>query len=361
MMSIHVALPQQNRSCYWDNIKGLLILLVVFAHFLYQLQGLSGLVDKTVDYIYLFHMPAFIFVSGYFGKSEQSRSFVSIIKLIFLYYIFNSLTVFIRYHNGFTSLVEPIFSYWYLLALILWRLTAHRIAKFRLINILLFALSLLIGFFPSIDNHFAMARAVGFYPFYMLGFQLSDEESIKIINRKYYERAIIGAVVLLCSVIIAFGATIFFGFSDGSLKLESYREPEDLFRRIAMFIISLLLIFTLRLISPDRNIPLITMFGRNSLWIFIFHRLITIWISELICDFTLPIIYLISFLCSIVLCAAFGNDLISKYMNRFLSSGAEIFTSDTVKISISKIVAIGVAAGFVVIALASAYSGDYIG
>ena len=26
----------KNRSSYWDNIKGILILLTVFAHFLYQ-------------------------------------------------------------------------------------------------------------------------------------------------------------------------------------------------------------------------------------------------------------------------------------------------------------------------------------
>ena len=127
-----IAVQNKERSAYWDNIKGILILFVVFAHVLYQLQYRSAGIDAVVDYIYMFHMPAFIFVSGYFGKSEKSRSFESIIKLVFLYFIFNSVTAFIE---GYTLYLKPIYSYWYLIALSAWRLTAHRLARFKLINI----------------------------------------------------------------------------------------------------------------------------------------------------------------------------------------------------------------------------------
>ena len=59
---------QNKRSPYWDNIKGFLLLLVVFAHCLYNLREdpLNALVVKS---IYYFHMPAFVFVSGYFSKT----------------------------------------------------------------------------------------------------------------------------------------------------------------------------------------------------------------------------------------------------------------------------------------------------
>ena len=73
----------KKRSAYWDNIKGILMFLVVFAHILFQLQDKSELINSVVDYIYMFHMPAFVFVSGYLGKSERSHSFEGIIKLIF--------------------------------------------------------------------------------------------------------------------------------------------------------------------------------------------------------------------------------------------------------------------------------------
>ena len=49
------------RSSYWDNIKGVLICLVVFAHFIYDFTDLV-VIDITVFLIYVFHMPAFVFV-----------------------------------------------------------------------------------------------------------------------------------------------------------------------------------------------------------------------------------------------------------------------------------------------------------
>ena len=266
-----VSLDRNDRSCYWDNIKGFLILLVVFAHTLYSLQYRSPMIEALVRYIYLFHMPAFVFVSGYFGKSKDAHSFEKIIKLVFLYFIFNSITVFIEYRKGFTSFTQPIYSYWYLLAMIAWRSTAHRISKYRIITILLFAVALVTGFFPSVDNHFAVSRIIGFYPFYMLGLQLSEEKSAKLVSKKYGERALPGIAVLLGAAVVAFGTTVIFGYSDEVLKLDPYSEPQDMVRRIAMFVVSAMVIMALRYLTLDKKIPLLTMFGRNSLWIFILH------------------------------------------------------------------------------------------
>ena len=86
----------KKRSAYWDNIKGLLMLLTVFAHILFQLQEKkSGTINTTVDLIYMFHMPAFVFVSGFWGKSERTHSFESSLKLILLYFVFNSIMGFL--------------------------------------------------------------------------------------------------------------------------------------------------------------------------------------------------------------------------------------------------------------------------
>ena len=95
----------KERSLIWDNYKGILIFLVVFAHFLYahSVEYPSGIVHKVVTFIYLFHMPAFVFISGYFGKSERSHSFESIIRLIFCI-IF--LTVLWALFTGFLHLLN---------------------------------------------------------------------------------------------------------------------------------------------------------------------------------------------------------------------------------------------------------------
>ena len=51
------------RNDYFDNIKSVLITLVVIGHFLLPLES-TRLKDGLVNVIYLFHMPMFIMVSG---------------------------------------------------------------------------------------------------------------------------------------------------------------------------------------------------------------------------------------------------------------------------------------------------------
>lgn len=109
------------RSAYWDNIKGFLIILVVFAHCLFDLQS-RPLNNFLVDAIYMFHMPAFVFVSGYFSKSEHSRSLFPMMNLLVAFILLNGFFILrgVFSAGGVPSLVAPYFSAWYLLALIIW-------------------------------------------------------------------------------------------------------------------------------------------------------------------------------------------------------------------------------------------------
>ena len=313
----------KNRSPYWDNIKGILIVLTVFAHILYQHQY-NGDINNICDYIYMFHMPVFVFVSGYFGKSERSCSMMSIAKLAMLYFIFNSFMWFI-YDTG--SIIEPAYSYWYLLALIFWRLTARYIAKFKEIMLVLFGVSLFAGFFSSVDNTLAIARIIGFYPFYMAGYLLSEDKADTAVSEKYSRRFLKGAVFLAAAAVIAFFAENYFEYSDSSLQMFPYSTPLDAFGRIVLYIIAFLMIMFFRYVCVDKEIPLITMFGRNSLWIFIFHRPFTLIISDLIKpSYSVYLTILLSVAATAVICLVFGNGLLVRYFDLFANSAAGILT-----------------------------------
>ena len=74
----------RKREPYWDNVKGVLILLVTFAHFMPAATGsVSGAIYEG---IYFFHMPLFIFVSGLFYKEEKIRARIIGLVLIGLTY-----------------------------------------------------------------------------------------------------------------------------------------------------------------------------------------------------------------------------------------------------------------------------------
>ena len=336
----------KNRNLYWDNIKGILILLVVFAHFIYSFQDASPVIDRLVDYIYMFHMPAFVFVSGYFGKGDKAYSFERIIKLVFLYFIFNSL---IGFYDGFVSLLYPMYSYWYLLGLIVWRLTAHHIAKFRFIIPILFVTALAAGFYSDIDNTFAVCRIIGFYPFYMMGYKFSKEQSGRLQDIKYPKRVAMGLGVLLATGLIAVLSRGFFAYSDLDLMMYPYQSFLAAPGRVVLFVIAVLAILVLLLVSFEKNIPFFTDFGANSIWVYVLHRPIVLFMSRFLVSLSVTNLILVSLALSFLICMIFGSFSVRKYLDRFLDAGVEIFVSDKpVKISFSLILMIFVYLLFIV-------------
>ncbi|MCR5466051.1 MAG: CapA family protein [Lachnospiraceae bacterium] len=345
----------KERVAYWDNLKGLLIFLVVFGHLMYDMQGAYPLISRTTKFIYVFHMPAFVFVSGFFGKSDNSRSFRSIIRLIFLYVIMNSTFMFLYHSENFLT---PLYSMWYLIALVVWRITANRIAHIKSIMLILFSVALFAGFFSSIDNTFAIARIIGFYPYYMAGYMLSEEKSEAFLRRPVNHRLLCGGIG-----IVAFTAVVIFlmpriSFTDNDLQMFAYEHANGSFRRMVLWGIGFLVIFVLRCIMPKIKIPFLTMIGRNSLWIFLLHRPFVLLLDKWLSHKSLVVIFTVSFAATVLICLAFGNDLIAKPLKRFADSGADIFAdSDKTKFDFAKFALCLVAVGFVTVVVRNAYKG----
>lgn len=59
------------RDNRFDALKGFLILSVVFGHF-FTHDDSHGIMSETMaNFIYSFHMPLFVFISGYFSKITE--------------------------------------------------------------------------------------------------------------------------------------------------------------------------------------------------------------------------------------------------------------------------------------------------
>ena len=62
-----------SRLYKWDNYKLFLIICVVLGHIGNYYAASSPLLAKAQFWVYLFHMPAFIFVSGLFSKKLSMK------------------------------------------------------------------------------------------------------------------------------------------------------------------------------------------------------------------------------------------------------------------------------------------------
>lgn len=266
------------RIPYWDNLKGILIFLVVFGHFLwgYMEWGLGG---DILYFIYIFHMPAFAFVSGYLSKSDNSRSGQSLMKLAVTYIIFNLalMTVSSAAFGSSFSLLTPSYSAWFLLSLLVWRAAARIIPKSNLFIIISIIVAVLVGFWPDVTNVLAAARTIAFFPFFCIGYMLpADKFQYFLQNRK---RLDYGKGLLLVLYTIMISVILLRKFSwlrQSDFLMDSYSSlPDDLIARIVILSLAGLMTAGLVILTPNRPIPLISKWGRNSLFIYVTHRFIT--------------------------------------------------------------------------------------
>lgn len=175
-----------------DNFKGLLIFLVVFGHFLFEhsIHHKKSFINTIVKYIYIFHMPSFIFCSGFLSKSENSRSFTTLSKLILIYLIFNFSHGYILYlyRNEQFRLLYPYNSFWYLLCLIYWRFSIKYFANQYCSISISFIISIIIGFWREITSEFSLKRTFSFFPYFLIGYKISKDNFHKILeNRKRFQ------------------------------------------------------------------------------------------------------------------------------------------------------------------------------
>ena len=91
------------RNSYFDNAKFILIFFVVFGHFIEINQGELG---KDVYWLlYAFHMPAFIFIAGYFSKKETwKETFKKSLNQFFIVYVFSQ-PIFTKFVETISNLV----------------------------------------------------------------------------------------------------------------------------------------------------------------------------------------------------------------------------------------------------------------
>ena len=206
----------KERDYFFDNLKAVLIFLVVLGHFLLPIHGESVLV-VVKRLIYVFHMPLFVFVSGYFAKKIYKNgqyNFKKILYLIKAYIIFVIAIQIVYALCGFRDFSEINFfsqsgAPWYLFAMIVWYLTIPVIRKYKEIPVLIVtvALALIAGYFKNIGDFLCMSRILVFGPFFYLGYYM-EQPVLERALRPVYRRVVVPAAVAICAGILAFGSKL---------------------------------------------------------------------------------------------------------------------------------------------------------
>lgn len=168
------------RVALWDHARFAVIVLVVVAHSISTIRTDSGFAYGLYAWIYLFHMPAMILLSGVFSKPEASpKAVAGTVRLIVTWLVFEGIWVVIRALFGATAisksfLVVPAWTLWFLVTLVTMRILLPYIARLRHPLLFSIALAILAGFSPEIGTEFSVSRTLVFLPFFVLGWLAQD-------------------------------------------------------------------------------------------------------------------------------------------------------------------------------------------
>ncbi len=261
------------RDYFFDTLKGFLIIAVIVGNTLELASPTNVNVHYFILFLYMFHMPVFTFVSGYFSKRSK-RTTTQKVKHIFTIYVLAQI-LYVAYYNyilhgelDFTLLATQ-WTFWYLLSLTAWYIISDYIKNEKLWFIGSIIFSLVIGFDTSVGSNGSFSRTFFFLPFFIAGMMFKREyiETIK----KYRNYLLTGSIIIL--IILYFlqnyiPVDLLFEYTNYEHFIDLGLFP--LFCRAFHYIGAFLLGGFLISIIPQKRTPLSSL-GKMSLYMYLFH------------------------------------------------------------------------------------------
>ncbi|WP_138495718.1 acyltransferase family protein [Paenibacillus pinistramenti] len=276
-------LKSWNGDHYFLNLRFLLIVCVFAGNaiepLISRMPGLHGL----YVWIFTFHMPLFVFVTGYFAKPNlhgpAGRKVLAQIAL--QYVIFQSLyslldAAVFKVQNIHHSFFAPYLLLWFLASHFLWRIFTAALLKWKKSAQL--AASLLLGVavgYLAVDGTwFSLSRTFVYLPFFVAGYHFRAEWIVKVFTPKI--RLLAGAAsILVLAAAYLWGERLPLGWLYGSMtysQLGSYLWYDGL-GRLGMY--------ALQLVSSAAFLSFVPLFtgrltdyGRRTLYVFLLHGFI---------------------------------------------------------------------------------------
>lgn len=280
-----VPINMKNREYYYDNAKFILIFLVVFGHFITSFIG-KKTIEEIYIFIYLFHMPAFILISGYFSKGFQKPGYVLKItkKILVPYLLFQVIYSFYYYvlldkSELVIPILKPQWSLWFLLSLYCWHLLLFVFTKIKYSLFIALLIGLIAGYVDAIGNVLSISRTLVFFPIFLLGFYMKKEHFLKLTSNK---GKIISAVVLAAMILVIHFVLVEMPkeWMYGSKSYEKLGAGwEGAFIRLLYYGMSMVMIFSFLAFVPKKEY-FFTKWGARTLYIYLLHGFIIRYFRE---------------------------------------------------------------------------------
>lgn len=265
-----------------DNIKGVLAFLMILGHLL-EICAWFPEREGLYRAIYAFHMPVFVFFSGYYAKFSPKK----VARYIGLYVVFQ--TIYCIYQsvilegqtlNVWTvSYVRPYWLMWYMLNMVYYTMMLPLFGKngisLKSVMISVF-ISLAVGYDARIGYDLSLSRFFTFMPYFLFGGYIRQNGALWCERLKNHMGIVKGLIVAFAILALAYvyrNETLVRQMFYGSV---SFVERSDYgFRQRALIegIAFLWILCFDMVVRPmlRSKIPLLSEIGRNTLAVYLLH------------------------------------------------------------------------------------------
>lgn len=269
-------MARETRDPWLDNSKMTLVTLVVVGHS----WGLAAETEGTnwaYDFLYFWHIPAFVLISGHLSQSmEWDRRHLRglLTTLVLPYLIFEPALYYYRLALGQREdgllFIHPHWSMWYLPVLFFWRLGTPVLKRHWLWLPGAVVISLVGGLWSG--QVFYFSRVMGLLPFFVLGLHLKKRHLARL-DDPWVRLAAVGALVgiaLVARETDEWTRTAFLWYDAGyeDLRLEPATAAQT---RLAVIGIGLLGAFSVLALVPRRSLGWFTAMGSATMVVYLFH------------------------------------------------------------------------------------------
>lgn len=267
------------RSAFFDNIKGLLMILVVAGHVMLPVQNDHAVLSTVFDCIYTFHMPLFIFVSGLFAKGAWRDGRLNVNRIISFVVLGLIFQVAYRVTSGLAlpgHLLMFNSAPWYLIAMAWWYLTAPVLSRLGAPVGMAASLiaALVSGCCDLSDGFLALGRTLSFLPCFAAGYYATTEQVERVATSPWLWICVSAGAAIICTRIAnpdAFSWFMRMTYGDNPY-LAGQLLPGMAQKLVALGVATVLSLGLLRIIPRDQGI--LTVLGARTLQVYVLHRII---------------------------------------------------------------------------------------
>ena len=299
-----VKTPLKRERDYWyDNIKAFLIITVVIGHFASGgtgggFGGETALLLMLKKFIYVFHMPVFMIVTGRFSKSRiNNNDWPKVIsKVIVPYIICQTLMLLVcsfmkdDIMSKNFSYLNPMYGMWYMLNAGVYTMFTARFKKFKWLFPVSLAAAILVGFGFSI-LYGGFHRMVCYYPFFLFGYYTANVK-FDFCKKPWFR--VLAALAFVAVAVYIFYRGKYVNYSLLSMNKtywyiarathsNAYRVC---FNAVGRYIMAFLFFFIILGIIPTKK-TFFSHLGKYSIYIYVLHLYIVIILRDLDSEYQL--------------------------------------------------------------------------